>query len=75
MAAADRRNQVHHLTAGVRDRTVRGRPLDRPQDRGPIEARTRAWAIVPPIRMDAAGAEDGGSSRLRSLWMPRKSGW
>jgi hypothetical protein len=73
MAVADRRNQ-RHLTAGVRDQTVPGRPLDHNPDRGPIEARTRAWAIVRPIRMDAAGAEDGGSSRLRSWWMPRKSG-
>ena len=28
MAAADRRNQVRHLRAGVRDRTVPRRPLD-----------------------------------------------
>ncbi len=79
MAAADRRNQVRRLTAGVRDRTVPGRPASgRPRtapDRGPIEARTRAWAIVRPIRMDAAAGRGRRfeSAPITCEW-PRRSG-
>lgn len=75
MAEAGRRNQDRHLTAGVRDRTVAGPRQDHHPGRAPIAVQIREWGIVRPIRMDAGAAEDGGSSRLRSSWMPRKSGW
>lgn len=75
MAEAGRRNQDRHLTAGVRDRTVPGPRQDHHPGRALIAVQTREWAIVRPIRTGAGAAEGGGSSRLRSSWMARKSGW
>ena len=58
MAAADRRNAAPPDSRGPRP--DRAGPPGRPHRRGTAPtgsmARTRAWAIVRPIRMDAAGA-------------------